>query len=43
MAEASFQNYIEIRKDVFLSIKKGYAEIYGLNKMIQLKKKILRF
>jgi outer membrane protein TolC len=36
MAEATFQKFIDSRNEVFLEIKKTYAEIYEINEMIQL-------
>ncbi|MFH4964444.1 TolC family protein [Gaetbulibacter sp. M235] len=42
MAEAMFQKYVDTKNDVFLSIKKTYAELYELNKMIQLEEKNLQ-
>ncbi len=42
MAEASFQKYVDIKNEVFLNIKKMYAEIYELNRMIQLEEKNLQ-
>ncbi len=42
MAESMFQKYVDTKNDVFLSIKKTYAELYELNKMIQLEEKNLQ-
>ena len=42
MAEASFQKYVDTKNEVFLNIKKMYAEIYELNQMIQLEEKNLQ-
>jgi len=42
MAEASFQKYVDTKNDVFLNVKKMYAEIYELNQMIQLEEKNLQ-
>jgi len=42
MAEASFQKYVDTKNDVFLNVKKMYAEIYELNRMIQLEEKNLQ-
>jgi outer membrane protein TolC len=36
MAEATFQKYIDSRNEVFLEIKKTYAELYEIHQMIQL-------
>ena len=41
MAEATFQNYIDTRNQVFLNVKKMYAELYELNQMVQLEEKNL--
>ena len=41
MAEATFQNYLDSKNEVFLMVKKSYAEIYEINKMIQLEEKNL--
>lgn len=38
MAEASFQNYLDLRNQVFFDVKQVYAELYALEKTIQLKK-----
>ncbi|MFO7721215.1 MAG: TolC family protein, partial [Gillisia sp.] len=38
MAEASFQNYLDLRSQVFFDVKQVYAELYALEKTIQLKK-----
>jgi len=42
MAEATFQNYLDSRNEVFLKIKKSYAELYEINQMIQLEEKNLQ-
>ena len=42
MAEASFQKYVDTKNEVFLNIKKMYAELYELNQMIQLEEKNLQ-
>ena len=42
MAEATFQKYLDSKNEVFLKIKKSYAEIYEINKMIQLEEKNLQ-
>jgi outer membrane protein TolC len=42
MAEASFQKYVDTKNEVFLNVKKMYAEIYELNQMIQLEEKNLQ-
>lgn len=42
MAEAAFQKYLDSKNEVFLQIKKSYAEIYEINKMIQLEEKNLQ-
>jgi len=42
MAEATFQNYLDSKNEVFLNVKKAYAEIYEINKMIQLEEKNLQ-
>jgi len=42
MAEATFQNYLDSRNDVFLRIKKSYAELYEINEMIHLEEKNLQ-
>jgi outer membrane protein TolC len=41
MAEAKFQNYLNLRNQLFLDIKSVYAELYALDKTIQLKKENL--
>lgn len=41
MAEASFQNYLNLRNEVFYDIKSVYAEIYALDKTIELKEENL--
>ncbi|CAN5392715.1 hypothetical protein BH23BAC2_BH23BAC2_18680 [soil metagenome] len=41
MAEASFQNYLDLRNQVFFDIKSVYAELYALEKTIQLKQENL--
>lgn len=42
MAEATFQKYVDIKNEVYLNIKKMYAELYELNQMIQLEEKNLQ-
>lgn len=42
MAEATFQKYVDTKNEVFLNIKKMYAELYELNQMIQLEEKNLQ-
>ena len=42
MAEAAFQKYVDTKNEVFLNVKKMYAEIYELNQMIQLEEKNLQ-
>lgn len=42
MAEAAFQKYLDSKNEVFLQIKKSYAEIYEINKMIQFEEKNLQ-
>lgn len=42
MAEASFQKYVDTKNEVFLNVKKMYAELYELNQMIQLEEKNLQ-
>lgn len=42
MAEATFQNYLDTRNEVFLMIKKSYAELYELHEMIQLEEENLQ-
>ena len=42
MAEATFQNYVDTKNKVFLDVKKAYAELYELNKMIALEEKNLQ-
>ena len=42
MAEATFQNYLDSKNEVFLNVKKAYAEIYEINKVIQLEEKNLQ-
>jgi len=42
MAEATFQKYVDIKNEVYLNIKKIYAELYELNQMIQLEEKNLQ-
>ncbi|UJH89819.1 TolC family protein [Antarcticibacterium sp. 1MA-6-2] len=37
MAEASFQQYLDLRKNLFFDIKSVYAELYALKKILQLK------
>ena len=41
MAEASFQNYLDLRNQVFFDVKEIYAELYALEKTIQLKRENL--
>lgn len=41
MAEAKFQNYLNLRNQLFFDIKSVYAELYALDKTIQLKKENL--
>ncbi|WP_240793819.1 TolC family protein [Antarcticibacterium arcticum] len=41
MAEASFQNYLDLRNQVFFDVKSVYAELYALDKIIQLKQENL--
>ncbi|MFO7674205.1 MAG: TolC family protein [Lutibacter sp.] len=42
MAEATFQKYVDTKNEVFLNVKKMYAELYELNQMIQLEEKNLQ-
>lgn len=42
MAEATFQKYLDSKNEVFLMVKKAYAEIYEINKMIHLEEKNLQ-
>lgn len=42
MAEVSFQKFIDTRNEVFLEIKKTYADLYEINKMIQLEEENLQ-
>ncbi|MDO7171125.1 TolC family protein [Mariniflexile sp. AS56] len=41
MAEATFQKYLDSKNEVFLMIKKSYAEIYELNRMVQIEERNL--
>jgi outer membrane protein TolC len=41
MAEATFQSYVDTKNEVFLNVKKVYAELYELQKMIQLEEENL--
>ncbi|MGZ0017728.1 TolC family protein [Yeosuana sp. AK3] len=41
MAEAKFQNYLDMRNQVFFEIKSVYAELYAIEETIQLKKENL--
>lgn len=41
MAEAKFQQYLDARNQVFFEVKSVYAEIYAIQKTIQLKKENL--
>ncbi|MFO8147761.1 MAG: TolC family protein [Gillisia sp.] len=41
MAEANFQKYLDLRNKVFYDVKSVYAEIYALEKTIQLKQENL--
>ncbi|MDD3721706.1 MAG: TolC family protein [Lutibacter sp.] len=41
MAEAKFQNYLNLRNQLFFDVKSVYAELYALQKTIQLKKENL--
>lgn len=41
MAEAKFQNYLNLRNLLFFNIKSVYAELYALDKTVQLKKENL--
>ncbi len=40
-AEASFQQYLDTRNQIFFDVKSVYAEIYALDKIIQLKEENL--
>jgi outer membrane protein TolC len=42
MAEATFQNYLDSRNEVFLMIKKSYAGLYEINQMIELEEQNLQ-
>ncbi len=42
MAEATFQKYLDSKNDVFLKIKKSYAELYEINTMIKLEEENLQ-
>ncbi|PIV93090.1 MAG: TolC family protein [Flavobacteriaceae bacterium CG_4_10_14_3_um_filter_33_47] len=42
MAEATFQKYLDSRNEVFLKIKKTYAELYEINTIIQLEEENLK-
>ncbi|PIV16654.1 MAG: cation transporter, partial [Flavobacteriales bacterium CG03_land_8_20_14_0_80_35_15] len=42
MAEAKFQNYLNLRNELFFNIKSVYAELYALDKTIQLKEENLK-
>ncbi|MFI0429188.1 TolC family protein [Mariniflexile sp. HMF6888] len=42
MAEATFQKYLDSKNDVFLKIKKTYAELYEINTIIQLEEENLQ-
>jgi outer membrane protein TolC len=41
MADAKFQNYLDMRNQLFFEIKSVYAELYAIEETIQLKKKNL--
>jgi outer membrane protein TolC len=41
MAEAKFQNYLDMRNQLFFEIKSVYAELYAIEETIHLKKKNL--
>jgi outer membrane protein TolC len=41
MAEAKFQNYLNLRNKLFFDIKSVYADLYALDKTVQLKKENL--
>lgn len=41
MAEAGFQQYLNLRKNLFFDIKSVYAELYALQETLQLKKENL--
>ncbi|SFS48625.1 TolC family protein [Lutibacter maritimus] len=41
MAEALFQNYVDTKNEVFLNVKKVYAEMYELQQMITLEEENL--
>ena len=41
MAEAKFQQYLDVRNQVFFEVKSVYAEIYAIQKTIQLKQENL--
>lgn len=41
MAEAKFQNYLNLRNQLFFDIKSVYAELYALDKTVELKKENL--
>lgn len=42
MAEATFQNYLDSRNEVFLKVKKAYAELYEIDQMIELEEQNLQ-
>lgn len=42
MAEATFQKYLDSRNEVFLKIKKTYAELYEINTIIKLEEENLQ-
>jgi outer membrane protein TolC len=41
MAEAAFQNYLDIRNDLFLRVKEAYAELYELHHTLHLEEENL--
>jgi len=41
MAEAAFQNYVDNRNEIFFDVKSMYAELYELNRMIELEEQNL--
>lgn len=42
MAEANFQNYLDIRNEVFFNVKKVYAELFEIHRMLNLEEENLK-
>lgn len=42
MAEANFQNYLDVRNEVFFNVKKVYAELFEIHRMLNLEEENLK-